>query len=69
VRGLVHRGASAKDPEVAERYVAHLVSKGLAQKVSGRQQLVRPTDEGRSILRAFSEKGIVDGRLLEFFTE
>lgn len=66
-RGLTQRGAANKDPRTAKRFLQELKSHGLVEDVGGRTGLVRSTEKGRPILKAFCENERLDPSLFGFF--
>lgn len=66
-RGLTQRGAANKDPKTAKDFLHQLISKGLVEEMGGRSGLVRSTEEGRPILKAFCDNQRLDPSLYEFF--
>ncbi|GAB0058107.1 hypothetical protein SIID45300_02451 [Candidatus Magnetaquicoccaceae bacterium FCR-1] len=64
-RGLEQRGVANRNPEVARRFVRHLISQNLVEVDT--HELISPTEIGRNIFRRFCDEQIIENELASFF--
>src|SRR5258708_3652166 len=67
ILGLTQKGAARDNPEAARAFVGALLSSGIAERVPGRPSLMRPTADGRGVLRAFWDNTELPTAFYEFF--
>ena len=68
-RGLEQRGAAHQDVKLAVDFVDHLEQRGLLVIPKGRKDLVKVTDQGRSVFSRYIGENHIARELIEFFDD